>query len=380
MNELDDFTVSEDVVKKKLKSLSITKSPGPDEIHPRLLRESADVLAKPLSMIYNSSIRSERLPEQWKDAHISAIFKKGDRKQPNNYRPISLTSIVRKVLESIIRDKIINHMEANNLFSNKQYGFITGRSTTLQLLKVLDDWAEIMDNNGQVDIIYMDFMKAFDQVPYKRLLQKVKSYGINGHILGWITNFLTNRRQRVSVNGCFSTWGSVTSGIPQGSVLGPLLFIIYINDLPNYTKSPAYLFADDTKLYRKIANKQDETILQKDLDALQTWSDKWLLNFHPDKCKVLTVGKRTLQTSYKLKSRGTIHELDLVHDMKDLGVTVDENLSFETHIQDKVNKANRTTGMIRRAFISLDEEMFLCLFKAFVRPNPRICERGLEPI
>ena len=189
MNELDDFTVSEDVVKKKLKSLSITKSPGPDEIHSRLLRESADVLAKPLSMIYNSSIRSEQLPEQWKDAHISAIFKKGDRKQPNNYRPISLTSIVGKVLESIIRDKIINHMEANNLFSNKQYGFITGRSTTLQLLKVLDDWTEIMDNNGQVDIIYMDFMKAFDQVPYKRLLHKVQSYGINGHILRWITNF-----------------------------------------------------------------------------------------------------------------------------------------------------------------------------------------------
>ena len=171
-HELDEFTVSEDTVTKKLKNINVSKSPGPDEIHPRLLRETANVLAKPLSIIYNSSLRTERLPDQWKDAHISAMFKKGDRKQPNNYRPISLTSIVGKVLESIIRDKIINHMVTNNLFSSKQYGFITGRSTTLQLLKVLDEWTEILDNNGQVDIIYMDFMKAFDQVPYKRLNQK----------------------------------------------------------------------------------------------------------------------------------------------------------------------------------------------------------------
>lgn len=215
----------------------------------------------------------------------------------------------------------------------------------------------------------MDFMKAFDQVPYRRLLHKVQSYGINGHLLGWITNFLTNRRQRVSVNGSFPSWGAVTSGIPQGSVLGPLLFILFINDLPNDAKSPAYLFADDTKLYRNISNPRDEIILQGDLNVLQSWSDNWLLNFHPDKCKVLTVGKRKLSTRYYLNCRGSLHELDIVHDMKDLGVTIDASLSFEAHIQDKINKANRTTGMIRRAFISLDEDMFLCLFKAFVRPH-----------
>ena len=159
---LNTMHITEDKVLKKLKAIQIAKSPGPDKLHPKLIRELADVLAKPLSIIYNTSLRMRSLPSQWKTANVSAIFKKGDKSNANNYRPISLTSILCRTMESLIREEVIEHMKKNNLFSSKQYGFITGRSTSLQLLKVLDIWTNILDMGGQIDVIYMDFMKAFD--------------------------------------------------------------------------------------------------------------------------------------------------------------------------------------------------------------------------
>ena len=150
-----------------------------------------------------------------------------------------------------------------------QYGFISGRSTSLQLLEVLDKWTEALDNGQYVDCIYMDFQKAFDKVPHKRLLEKIKSYGIVGTTLNWIEDFLKNRTQKVMVNGAGSEWENVTSGIPQGSVLGPILFVIYINDLPDTVESDSYLLADDTKIFRIIKGEDDKEILQDDLTKLE---------------------------------------------------------------------------------------------------------------
>jgi hypothetical protein len=363
---------SEKQVMDKLLDLNVNKSAGPDEIHPRILRELARSIASPLTIIFNTSARTQVLPADWKLGNITAIFKKGKKNLPSNYRPISLTSIVCKILESLMRERITRHFARNNLFSRKQFGFLSGRSTVLQLLHVLDDWSKILDEGGTIDCVYMDFMKAFDTVPHKRLLEKIRSYGITDQVLGWISSFLTDRQQRVCINGKHSKWGTVTSGIPQGSVLGPVLFVIYINDLPDVIRhSSAFLFADDTKVYKRITCVDDSNGLQSDLMALQEWTDKWLIKFHPDKCVVLTVGTDTQATEhlYYLKSGNNVHNLKYVEHEKDLGITMDRRLNFDKHIQEKVNKANSMMGLIRRTFCHLDEENFKLLYKAFVRPH-----------
>jgi ribonuclease P/MRP protein subunit RPP40 len=189
--------------------------------------------------------------------------------------------------------------------------------------------------------------------------------------LDWISAFLSNRQQRVCINGNYSSWGKVTSGIPQGSVLGPILFVIYINDLPDVVRNSfAYLFADDTKVFKVIACDEDRRELQSDLSALQEWSDTWLLKFHPDKCEVLTIGKDEQPAyPYYLESGGNRHPLNHVEYEKDLGITVSTNLDFDQHISEKVNKGNSMMGLIRRTFQYIDEENFKLLYKAFVRPH-----------
>ena len=324
-------------------------------------------------MIFNSSYDSGIVPESWKIGQITALFKKGKKNSAANYRPVSLTSIICKAMEKLVRKKIVDHMAEYSLFSRQQFGFIKGRSTTLQLLKVLDSWTEIIDQGGQLDVVYMDFMKAFDKVPHQRLLMKLKSYGLSDKTCAWVKDFLSNRKQRVHINGSYSRWHSVTSGIPQGSVLGPILFVVFINDLPECVTSDVYMFADDTKLYRQIKNKGDCDTIQGDLDNLFEWSEKWLLRFHPDKCIHLEVkGKQKTSTGHTYTMRryeGGEVDLQTVNSEKDIGVTVDANLTFEEHIQNQVNKANRNLGIIRRSFKYLDMETFCLLYKALVRPH-----------
>ena len=235
-------------VERLLREVNINKSPGPDGLHPKALRELCNVISKPLTMIFNKSKETGLVPRVWKLGKIVALFKKGAKTDPGNYRPVSLTSIICKLMEKLVRNQIVEHMTKNKLFSSKQFGFISGRSTTLQLLKVMDEWTEILDNGGKLDSVYMDFMKAFDKVPHRRLVKKMERYGINQSTINWVRNFLSNRKQKVSVNGTESRDHEVTSGIPQGSVLGPILFVIYINDMPENVFAETYLFADDTKI------------------------------------------------------------------------------------------------------------------------------------
>ena len=205
----------------------------------------------------------------------------------NNYRPVSLTSHVCKVLESILRDRIVEHLNKYNLINNSQHGFTRKRSCLTNLLEFLEYVSDYVDQGFPIDVIYLDFQKAFDKVPHKRLMKKINSLGITGKIYDWIEDWLNNREQRVVLLGKSSKWVKVESGVPQGSVLGPLLFLIYINDIDECVNSKLLKFADDTKVFRVIASPEDITRLQEDLVNLGKWSKDWLMLFNVDKCKIM---------------------------------------------------------------------------------------------
>lgn len=268
------------------------------------------------------------------------------------------------MLESIVRTSMIEHMEKNRLFSLAQHGFIHKRSCLTQQLESLEDWTKAIDSRSCVDVIFMDIKKAFDTVPHRRLLAKIASYKFDAAIQDWIGEYLRNRKQRVMLNNEASDWLNVTSGVPQGSVLGPLLFVIYINDLPEDLKCPVKLFADDTKLYKEIKSSEDSTALQSDLDTLSLWSKNWKLSFHPQKCSVLRIGKGDHCANYSLDTVA----LKVVEEEKDLGVIIDHRLSFQSHINKTAAKANSIMGIIRRTMTYINPRTFLLLYKTLVRP------------
>ena len=361
-------------MQQKLRKLKVNKAAGPDHISPIVivLSIAADVVAFPVAELFRRSLASGQVPEDWKRATVTPIFKKGSRLSPGNYRPVSLTCILCKVMESIVREKITQHLAENNLIHREQHGFVKGRSCVTQLLDVMDAWTEILDSGGSVDIIYTDFMKAFDSVPHRRLLSKVAAHGINGKVLGWLTAFLSGRSQCVVVNGAHSQWASVTSGVPQGSVCGPLLFILYINDLPEACTCPVRLFADDTKIYTRSDSEEYTKALQDDLDNLKQWSDNWLLRFHPEKCHVMKLGNKKSEASYCMKEtrNGENHNITLQESEveRDLGIYIDNSLNFKRHVGHTTTKANQIVGIIRRTFDFLSEDLFLQLYKSLVRP------------
>ena len=237
--ELKDIDIKEGEIQQILEKLQPRKAPGPDGIPPSILSAAAKELARPLAILFRQTLDEGKLPDEWKKALVSPIYKrKGSKTSPNNYRPVSLTCIVCKVMEKIVRKSVMAHLQENNIVTSEQHGFISGRSCMTQLLEAMDTWTEALDEHGSVDIIYTDFQKAFDSVPHGRLMEKVSACGIKGKTQKWIENFLRDRSQRVVVNGATSNEGAVTSGIPQGSVLGPILFVIYINDLPKKSEKP----------------------------------------------------------------------------------------------------------------------------------------------
>ena len=213
-------------------------------------------------------------------ANVTPVFKNGQRNLPNNYRPISLTSQACKVLESIIRDHIITFLSDKNIFCTQQHGFTYHKSCFTNLLETFEDWTKSNDQGLSTDIVFLDFKKAFDSVPHQRLLIKLMGYGIQNNCLNWISSFLSGRHQRVVVKGEMSKWYPVVSGVPQGSVLGPLLFILYVNDIPDLVNSKVKMFADDIKIYTQITSFSDALSLQNDLDRLCEWAREWLLQFN----------------------------------------------------------------------------------------------------
>lgn len=361
---LTDIVISEETIRKELNKLNVSKSCGPDGIHPRLLRELSNELALPLKILFEKTMAEGKLPHGWKRAEVKPIFKKGEKTKPGNYRPVSLTSIICKVFESIVRDALNNHLAEHDLLSKNQYGFTAGRSCVTQLLSTLYDCMKHLDGGDPVDAVYLDLQKAFDKVPHARLLVKLKGYGINGKVLSWIENFLSDRSQFVTVGAESSVDVPVTSGVPQGSVLGPTLFVYFINDMPDILDCMVKIFADDTKLYSPVHTADLRTKLQKNIDELLAWTDQWQILFNADKCKVIHFGKDNPCHEYTMN--GNVLESTDVE--KDLGVHVDKNLSFEHHMTETVKKANRVLGMISRFIEHKDSSIMIPLFKALVRP------------
>ena len=267
--------VTSSEVFSELSTLNTNKACGPDGICPRLLKEGAEQLANPLAALFNKSLADGLLLNDWVSVNITPVFKKGNKHRVCNYRPISLTCILVKVLERIIFNKLYSLLESHQVLCNAQFGFTKKRSTTSLLLSAVNDWAFNLNAKLSIHCVSLDFAKAFDSVPHQRLLLKLKAYGINGSMLKWFSSFVTTRRQRVVINGCASDWSPVSFGVPQGSILGPLLFILYINDLPSAVSSTMKIFADDVAMYCSVDSPSDCIAFQHDLDMITDWCSKW---------------------------------------------------------------------------------------------------------
>ena len=363
---LTDIVITPIAVKDKLKQLNNCKAQGPDGIPPRVLKEVSENLAIPLSILFNKSLEKGLIPADWKQAEVVAVFTKGTKSDPGNYRPVSLTSVICKVLESFVRDAIVKHMNDHNLYANCQHGFRKKRSCATQLLEVMEILTDHIDQREPTDMVYLDFRKAFDSVPHERLLSKLMMYGITGGVHSWVKGFLYDRTQRVRVGKKLSSSADVLSGIPQGSILGPVLFTIFINDIADNINSFCRIFADDTKIFNITKNS---ITLQEDLAKLQEWSFKWGLHFNVNKCHVLHIGYNNPRYKYILKSGEDESVLNICLEEKDLGVIFDGKLSFDAHIQNCISKANRILGIIKRSFSYLDKELFLLIYKSMVRPH-----------
>ena len=359
---LRDIKFSVDDVRKKLIKLKANKASGPDELNVNVLKHVPN-FDLPLKIIFQSSLDSGTVPQDWRDANVTPLFKKGSRTKANNYRPVSLTSQVVKLFERIVYDRIYSFLKDNNFFSCDQHGFQGQCSCVTQLIECLFDWTLNYDLGAQTDVIYLDFAKAFDTVPHQRLLLKLRNAGIRGKALNWIAAFLTNRRQRVMLRNGTSGWRRVKSGVPQGSILGPLLFLVYVNDIPDEIECMAKMFADDTKAYNKITSREDCHKLQQDLNSLSAWSRRWLLSFNETKCFLLRI-KGSIEYMYTLNG----HYVQQDKSQKDLGVLVADDLKFSKHIKGSISRANQRIGMIKRCFSGLTKQKVETLYKAIVRP------------
>ena len=343
---MNDIIINENGVKKCIERLNEKKASGPDKIPIKVLKQCSTELAPILTSIFQQSLSTGEIPLDWKHANVVPIFKKGNRSKPENYQPVSLTVVISKMLEHIIVSQIMDHLDSQNILHENQHGFHAKKSCESQLLMTTDDISKSLNSGKQVDMAILDFSKAFDKVSHKRLSLRLKYYGIDGNTRTWINSFLTDRKQQVLVDNATSDTAMVTPGVPQGTVLGPTLFLIYINDIANDITSNIRLFADDCVLYRTINNPTDNSALQKDLSKLQQWSNIWQMDFNVKKCAIMqcSTSARKRQFDYKIKGE----TLETVSHHPYLGVELSDNLKFNNHINSITKKASSTLGFLKR--------------------------------
>ena len=332
--KLGQLPVTPEVVASKINNMKENRSPGVDGLSPKILRETVEQISKPLAHVFNMSLQEGIVPLERKEANIIPLLKKCSRNKSVHYRPVSLTSVICKLLETIIRDHMMDFLVKHKLINTSQHGFLKARSCLTNLLCFFEEITKWVDDGSPVDVIYLDFQKAFDKVPHQRLILKLKSHGMGNSIINWIEQWLTDRRQRVVVDGEVSSWKSVLSGVPQGSVLGPILFLVYINDLEEGVTGKILKFADDTKLFTKTKEIGDKFFLQDDIDKLVKWSEN-------GGCySILGNASMTYQMG------GT--SLSITVKEKDLGVTMNANMKVSEQCRIAASTGNQVFGMIRR--------------------------------
>ena len=343
---------------------------GPDGIPAVFVKRCALWLQAPLAYLFHASYVHSYLPPSWTKAYITPVYKKGDRSDPNNYRPISLTSVLCKLMESVVKNQLMSHLLTHKLISTQQHAFMTNRSTASNLLECALDWSVSLNSKCLVDVIYIDYRRAFDSIVHNKLLLKLGTFGISGKLLDWIGAFLSNRTQRVVIENSISDSTPVTSGIVQGSVLGPILFLLYINDLADIVNLPCklILFADDSKLFTSFNLSTDNTAyLQHILDLIYQWSNLWQLLINIAKCLCMRLhSARSIvnQPTYSFNNVLLSHS-DTVND---LGILTSSDYSFDKHIAAIVTKASQRLGLLFRSFISRDPSFLHRAYITYVRP------------
>ena len=375
-NEIMDMksvTIDTNTVSSILKGLDCSKAMGPDNIHPKLLKFLADDadFVTAVCILYENCITQQCIPNDWKRATVVPLHKKGSVHSPNNYRPVSLTCVLCKIYEKLLRIPLLEHV--SHCITVKQHGFTKGRSCLSNLLETIDTVNDYLAEGNCADIFYFDFSKAFDSVPHHRLVTKLANYGIPKEMLNIIYDFLSERSMVVKVGGELSNARSVLSGVPQGSVIGPLLFLLFINDIPEGIENMLKIFADDVKL---VANPLNSDFTVKDLEALTNWEQLWCLNFNEEKCKVMYLGTENPHNCYNFG--GTV--MQTVDEEKDLGVIFNSSFDFNSHIAASIAKANRMLGWLSRTIISRERDVMVRLYKSLIRPHLEYCTQAWSPV
>ena len=368
-NTLDFIVITEQDVKDQISLLNIKKAYGPDGISPIFLKEGGTGIVKSLTLLFNSCLQQQIMPSTWKQANVLPLFKKGSRSDLNNYRPISLLSCVSKLFEKIIHKYLYNFLLDNSLISCFQSGFLPGKSTTTQLIEIYHKMCKSLDDNKEVRVVFLDITKAFDKVYHRGLLHKLRECGIKGRLLGFFQDYLRGRQQRVSIGGSFSSWGILRAGVPQGSVLGPLLFLIYINDITSVIEhSNIRMFADDTCLFLEIEDRAEcARKIDSDLTRISNWAQQWAIQFSASKTKSLIISnKKDFHCNPTVYLNGI--PIEEVKSYKYLGIHLTSNLRWNLHIDNTCLKAQKLVNMIRPLKFLLDRRSLEMIYKSFVLP------------
>ena len=359
------MSISREEIITAIRSIEEGKAPGPDEVSTSFLLGCEQEMLIPLLIIFNKSYDEGKIPEMWRYANVIPVYKKGLKTLALNHRPVSLTCVICKIMEKILKCRLMTELSQKKWLTDVQHGFRSKRSTTTSLLEFYEMVTETMDRGCAIDIFYFDLEKAFDTVPHEQLVAKLKTACSDCRIINWIIDYLSGRKQRVVIRGEKSQWLNVYSGVPQGSVIGPILFLIYINDLPTGIKSKINIFADDTKMASKVDTVEDEEIVNDDLEALQNWTITNGMKFNVDKCSVMHCGRLNRNIDYKLYGQ----KIRVTESEKDLGVIINNDMKFKDQVASAAKKANKTLGMIKRNFKYVNKEAFEVLYGTLVRPQ-----------